>query len=62
MSAQELGKAVMELPEEAGLELATRIIAGNVAERESAEKIAQAIDGIESVITGKIRGLTEEGR
>jgi hypothetical protein len=59
MSTQELADAVMELPEKDRLELARRIVAGVVAEHDSAGAIAQAVEGIEDVVTGKVRGLSE---
>jgi hypothetical protein len=61
MSTQELAEAVMELPEKDRLELARRIIAGIVAEQEAAVAIGQAVQGIEDVVTGKVRGLSEAG-
>jgi putative addiction module component (TIGR02574 family) len=60
MSAQDLAEAVMELPENERLELARRIVASVVAERESADQIREAVRGIEDIVTGKVRGLTEE--
>ena len=59
MSTQELAEAVMELPEKERLELARRIVAGIVTEQEAASAIGQAVQGIEDVVTGKVRGLSE---
>jgi hypothetical protein len=59
MSTQEIADAVMELPEKDRLELARRIVAGIVAEQEAAGAIGQAVQGIEDVVTGKVRGLSE---
>jgi len=59
MSTQDLAEAVMELPERERLELARRIVASLVAERESSEQILHAVRGIEDVMTGKVQGLTE---
>jgi hypothetical protein len=59
MSTQEIAEAVMELPEKERLELARRIVASIVAEQETAGAIGQAVQGIEDVVTGKVRGLTE---
>ena len=59
MSTQEIAEAVMELPEKDRLELARRIVAGVVAEQDTAGVIAQAVRGIEDVVTGKVRGLSE---
>jgi hypothetical protein len=49
----------MELPEPERLELARRIVASVAAERNTREQVAEAVKGIEAVLTGKIRGLTE---
>jgi hypothetical protein len=59
MSAREIAEAVLELPEAERLELARRIIASVVAEQESAAEIAKAVQGIEDVLSGRVRGLTE---
>ncbi|PWU17134.1 MAG: addiction module antitoxin RelB [Verrucomicrobia bacterium] len=59
MSTQEISNAVMELPEKERLQLARRIIASIVAEREVSEEIEKAVAGIEDVVTGKVRGLSE---
>jgi len=59
MSAQDIAKAVMELPEIERLELARRIVASVVVEQEIIGKIAQAVPGIEDVVTGKMAGLSE---
>ena len=59
MSTQEIAEAVMELAEKERLELARRVVAGIVAEQEAAGAIAQAVRGIEDVVTGKVCGLSE---
>ena len=59
MSVQDIAEAVMELPEKERLELARRIVASVVADQESSAAIAQAVQGIEDVVTGKVRGLNE---
>ena len=59
MSTQELAEAVMELPEKDRLELARRIVAGIVVEQDTAAAIARAVRGIEDVVTGEVRGLSE---
>jgi hypothetical protein len=59
MSTQEITEAVMELPEKDRLELARRIVAGIVAEQEATGAIGQAVQEIEDVVTGKVRGLSE---
>jgi hypothetical protein len=59
MSVQDIAEAVMELPEKERLELARRIVASVVAEQEASAEILQAVQGIEDVVTGKVRGLSE---
>jgi hypothetical protein len=59
MSTQEIAEAVMELPEKDRLELARRIVASLISEQEAAVAIGQAVQGIEDVVTGKVRGLSE---
>jgi hypothetical protein len=50
----------LELPEEERLELARRIVASVAAERVCSEKVADAVRGIEDIVTGKVAGLTED--
>jgi hypothetical protein len=59
MSAHEIAEAVMDLSETERLDLARLIIESVATERESASEIAKAVQGIEDVLTGKVRGLTE---
>jgi hypothetical protein len=59
MSAHEIAEAVLALPEVERLELARRIVATVVEEHEQAGEIAKAVCGIEDVMTGKVRGLSE---
>ena len=59
MSVHEIAEAVMELSETERLDLARLIIESVTTERESASEIAKAVQGIEDVLTGKVRGLTE---
>ena len=59
MSAHEIAEAVMELPEAERLDLARLIIASVSAEQDNAAEIAKAVQGIEDVLTGKVRGLRE---
>ena len=47
------------LPEQERLELARRIVESVVAEQRVDAEIHNAVKGIEDVITGKVRGLTE---
>lgn len=60
VSAHEIAEAVMDLPETERLGLARRIVASVAVEREATEKITQAVRGIEDLLTGKVRGLSEE--
>jgi hypothetical protein len=59
MSAHEIAEAVMELSETERLDLARLIIASVATEHENAGEIAKAVQGIEDVLTGKVRGLSE---
>ena len=59
MSVHEIAEAVMQLSEADRLELARRIVASVVAEQESAGEVARAVQGIEDVLTGRVRGLSE---
>ena len=59
MSAQELVDAAMKLPEKERLDLARRIVESVGVEQAISEKIADAVQGIEDVVTGKIAGLSE---
>jgi hypothetical protein len=59
MSAQDIAAAVMELPEQERLDLARRIIVNISAEREAAQKISDAVPGIEDIVTGRLTGLNE---
>ena len=59
MSVQDIAEAVMELPEKERLDLARRIVASIAVEKDASEEILKAVPGIEDVVTGKIRGLSE---
>jgi hypothetical protein len=59
MSVREIAEAVMDLPESDRLELARRIVESVGADQASAVEVAKAVQGIEDVMTGKIRVLTE---
>jgi hypothetical protein len=59
VSVQEIAEAVMGLSERERLELARRIIDSVVAEQQGAVEVARAVQGIEDVLTGKVRGLSE---
>lgn len=59
MSTEQITEAVMGLPEDQRLELARRILVSVVGEDDSFGRIMEAVPGIEDVVTGKIRGLSE---
>jgi hypothetical protein len=59
MSAHEIAEGVLELSETERLDLARLIIASVAVEREKAVEIENAVRGIEDILTGKVRGLTE---
>ena len=61
MSMQEITEAVMELPPDDQLELARRIVASVAVDEAKAVEIAEAVRGIEDVMTGKVIGLSEAG-
>jgi hypothetical protein len=56
---QEIADAVMELPEKERLELARRIVTSITAERDVSKNVADAVQGIEDIVTGKLAGLSE---
>jgi len=60
MSVHEIAQAVMGLSETDRLELARRIVDSVIADQENAPEIARLVQGIEDILTGKVRGLTEE--
>jgi hypothetical protein len=59
MSTQEIAEVVMALPESERLDLARRIVASIESEHRVSARVAEAVRGIEDVVTGKIAGLTE---
>ena len=59
MSVHEIAEAVMQLSETDRLDLARRIVDSVVADQQSAGEVAKAVQGIEDVLTGKVRGLNE---
>jgi hypothetical protein len=61
MSAHEIAEAVMELSETERLDLARLIIASVANEHDNAGEIAKAVQGIEDVLTGKVRALSQTG-
>jgi hypothetical protein len=59
MNTQEIVEAVMALPEKERLELARRIVASITAEQHASSRVAEAVKGIEDVVSGKVNGLSE---
>jgi len=59
MTVHEIAEAVTELPEAQRLELARCIVASVVADQRSAEEVSRAVKGIEDILTGRVRGLSE---
>jgi hypothetical protein len=59
MSAQEIAEAAMALTEKDRLELARRIVASIASDEDVSARIAEAVVGIEDVVTGKVAGLNE---
>jgi len=58
MSTQEIAEAVMALSEKERLELARRIV-NSIGSEDVSARIADAVPGIEDVVTGKVAGLNE---
>jgi hypothetical protein len=59
VSTQQINDAVMQLPENEQLDLARRIVASIVTERDASGTIAEAVQGIEDIVTGKLAALNE---
>jgi hypothetical protein len=59
MNKQEIVDAVLALPEMERLELARRIIANLVVDRDASGRVAEAVKGIEDVVSGKVNGLSD---
>jgi hypothetical protein len=60
MIAVELSDSVLALPEAERLELARRIVESVAEERRIGELVSEGVRRIEEVVTGEVRGLTEE--
>jgi len=58
MSTQEIAEAVMALSEKERLELARRIVA-SIGSEDVPARVADAVRGIEDVVTGRVAGLNE---
>jgi hypothetical protein len=60
MSTKELSSAALVLPPEERLELARRLVESVVEPASLAKAMAEGVQRIEDVITGRVEGLTEE--
>jgi hypothetical protein len=49
----------MALPEQDRLDLARRIVESIEVERNVSKRVAEAVPGIEDIVTGKMAGLSE---
>jgi hypothetical protein len=59
MSTAEITKIVLDLPAEDRLELARRLVESVVTPASLESMVNEGIRRIESVVTGKVKGLTE---
>ena len=60
MIPNQITESVFALPESDRLELARRIVESVAAERRVADLVSEGVRRIEDVVTGKVRGLSEE--
>jgi hypothetical protein len=60
MIPSQITESVLALPERDRLELARQIVESIATERKVDEMVKDGVARIEQVITGQIRGLTEE--
>jgi hypothetical protein len=60
MVPDQINEAVFALPESDRLELARRIVESVATERRVGELVADGVRRMEEVVTGKVRGLSEE--
>lgn len=60
MPTDQLTEAIFALPESERLELARRIVESVAAERRIGESVSDGVRRIEEVVTGTVRGLSEE--
>ena len=59
MSTADITKIVLELPPEERLELARRLVESVVTPASLETAVNEGIERIESVLTGKVKGLSE---
>ncbi len=60
MIANEIAETVLALPEGDRLELARRLVESVAAERRVGDLVSEGVKRIEEVVTGQVRGLSEE--
>jgi putative addiction module component (TIGR02574 family) len=60
MSATDVSKAAFELPADARLELARRLVESVVTPASLTEAVAEGVRRIEAIAAGRVKGLTEE--
>ena len=60
MIPNQLTESVLALPEDERLELARRIVESVTTERRVSELVSEGVRGIEDIVSGKTRGLSEE--
>jgi len=60
MSATDLSKAALELPADERLELARRLVESVVAPAALNEDVTEGVRRIEEIVSGRVKGLTEE--
>lgn len=60
MISSQITESVLALPEDDRLELARRIVESIATERNVGELVAEGVRRIERVVSGQVRGLSEE--
>ena len=60
MIPSQITESVLALPESERLELARQIVESVASERRVAELVSDGVRRLEDVVTGKVRGLSEE--
>ena len=59
MTASQLTQSVLALPETERLELVRRIVESIATDKQQAALLAEGVNRLEAVVSGKINGLTE---
>lgn len=60
MSATDISSAALELPPDERLELARRLVESVVQPATLKAAVAEGVRRIEDIVTGRVKGLTEE--